>query len=461
MKLIGGYTPLLKGKPSSRIRTLDTPSRLLLPLQTRRLNFSALCVESGAEVTSGAVLALDPDRYHVPLIAPMDGRVDLQDTSGHLVLNDVRQASDYGEPDDEFFHVPRNIDSVGKKRFLLLKYGAWHYFHDAVTGAIPDPSRPPHAVIVSTLRLEPFLARGDVQLRERPSAFMRGLEHLQSLLEYQPIYLVVPRVESQFAHKIRDMVRGYAWVKVVEVPLCYPRDDFRLIARSLKLISASQEGPVWALKTEGVFAVDQALTNGKPVCSRTIATGGPGVTEPAHVNVVNGYPVKSLLEEFDCRPDSVVINGGIFTGKPLGTGKTGIDIECQGITVMEPPREREFLGFMRPGVNRRSFSRSFLSALRPPFVESPSTALRGETRPCVTCGFCADVCPADIQPYWIHKLLFRDAIEEAEKARVDLCVGCGLCSFVCPSKIELRSQMLEAQETIARELHDEEGEEDV
>ncbi|MEF8787468.1 MAG: 4Fe-4S dicluster domain-containing protein [Planctomycetota bacterium] len=40
--------------------------------------------------------------------------------------------------------------------------------------------------------------------------------------------------------------------------------------------------------------------------------------------------------------------------------------------------------------------------------------------------------------------------------RADLCMGCGLCSYVCPSKIELRSQMLDAQEQVRRELHPEE-----
>jgi len=54
-------------------------------------------------------------------------------------------------------------------------------------------------------------------------------------------------------------------------------------------------------------------------------------------------------------------------------------------------------------------------------------------------------------PYLIHKYLYRDLIEEAEEARLDLCVRCGLCSFVCPSKIELRKQFIEAQKLIVKE----------
>ena len=106
----------------------------------------------------------------------------------------------------------------------------------------------------------------------------------------------------------------------------------------------------------------------------------------------------------------------------------------------------------RPGLDRRSFSRNFLSLLRPIFPERLTTALRGERRPCVTCGFCEDVCPAGLMPHLIHKHLYKDDIDGAERARVDLCVGCGLCTFVCPSKVELREQFATAKETIRQEL---------
>jgi Na+-translocating ferredoxin:NAD+ oxidoreductase RnfC subunit len=61
------------------------------------------------------------------------------------------------------------------------------------------------------------------------------------------------------------------------------------------------------------------------------------------------------------------------------------------------------------------------------------------------------VCPADITPHLIHKYLYRDLIEEAEEARVDLCVECGLCTVVCPSKIDLVKQIIDAKVLIAKE----------
>jgi Na+-translocating ferredoxin:NAD+ oxidoreductase RnfC subunit len=54
-------------------------------------------------------------------------------------------------------------------------------------------------------------------------------------------------------------------------------------------------------------------------------------------------------------------------------------------------------------------------------------------------------------PYLIHKYLYKDLLEEVERARVDLCIECGLCSFVCPSKIELLKQFVNAKERIESE----------
>jgi hypothetical protein len=58
------------------------------------------------------------------------------------------------------------------------------------------------------VQLEPFKARGDVQLRERLRSFTRCLEHLKSLVEYQPIPLVLPDIDTKFANDIRERVRG-------------------------------------------------------------------------------------------------------------------------------------------------------------------------------------------------------------------------------------------------------------
>jgi Na+-transporting NADH:ubiquinone oxidoreductase subunit A len=146
-----------------------------------------------------------------------------------------------------------------------------------------------------------------------------------------------------------------------------------------------------------------------------------------------------------------VINGGILTGNILPAETLGVDTECRGITILREQEEREFLGFIRPGWGRHCYANCFLSSLRKKFGEQLNTGIRGELRPCISCNYCEEVCPAGIMPYLIHKYLYADLIEEAEQARVDLCLECGLCSYVCPSKIDLRKQLIDAKALIEKE----------
>jgi Na+-translocating ferredoxin:NAD+ oxidoreductase RnfC subunit len=54
-------------------------------------------------------------------------------------------------------------------------------------------------------------------------------------------------------------------------------------------------------------------------------------------------------------------------------------------------------------------------------------------------------------PHLIHKYLYKDLIEDADRARIDLCVQCGLCSFICTSKIELKEEFAQAVVVIEQE----------
>ena len=452
MKSRGGYNILLKGRPNGTVEPLLEPDVLYLPLQSRRFTFSKLCVEDSERVRAGQILAQDPLNYSVPLLAPRAGTVRLDDTENHITLEDVTKAAEEPYyPAEELLHVPKDMGSAGMKRYKLLMLGAWQFLRDAHTGELPDPFGTPRAVIVSTVHLEPFVARGDVQIHKRLSSFARGLEHLQSLLEYQPIYLVMPDIKSEFISRVRELLRGYAWVRLVLIPLRYGLDHFAVLARRLGLKRDPQQ-PVWALRGAGLLAIDRALTLSRPCDVRIVSIGGPAVESPVHLRTMPGYPLQAILDSRVSSNSVRVINGGVLTGATIPPDQMGLDTECEGLTVLPEHKERQFLGFMRPGFDRRSYSNCFASLCRRSFREPLTTALRGEPRPCISCGFCEEVCPVRIMPHLIHKYLYQDAIEEAEQAGVSLCVGCGLCSFVCPSKIELRAQLLQAQETIRSEL---------
>jgi len=381
--------------------------------------------------------------------------VRLNTEENHITLeNVIKEKEESHRADEESAQIPAGTGTKGATRGKLLALGAWQFFYDAHTGSVPDPFGSPRAVIVSSISLEPFLARGDVQIAKRLSSFVRGLSHLQSLLEYQPIHLVVPHMDSPLATRVREAVRGHAWVKLVELPMRHGLEDFSVIARSLGY-KQQDESPVWALNVAGVLAVDRTLTMSKPATVRIISIGGPSVKSPCHLKAIPGYPIKKILSDRLSDGPARIINGGVMKGETMD-GWLGLDCECEGLTVVPESADREFLGFMKLGGDRQSYSKCFASSVGAGFAERLTTALRGEQRACIACNHCEEVCPSGLMPQLIHKYLYNDELEEAEWAGTDMCSGCGLCSYVCPSKIELRAEIQAAKNRIEHELHPEE-----
>ena len=448
MKLRGGYNIRLAGRPAGQICALTEPDVLLLPQRTRRLRFNKLLVKNGQSVRCGQVLAVASGQFDLPLLSPMSGVVRLRVHRGHIQLDSLSA----GPP-----QVPVSGDSpYGGQRQSLIDLGAWPYLFDAFDDSVPDPARPATAAIVATTRLEPFAGpRGDVLLNGSLDAFLRGLESLASLVE-GTVYVAIPRTRSQLGIRLREQLVGRARIEAIDIPLRYPMDHFNVLARALGLgprRGGGKGSAVWGVRTEGVLAIDQALHAHQPLLDRVVAVGGSVVREPIHVRAPLGYPIETLLAGRVSSDPRRVIDGGILNGEAVGEQQLGVGAESGGLTVLLEPTRRELWGFVRTGLDRISYSNCFLSLLRPRYVEPLTTALRGEHRPCIGCGFCEELCPAGIMPHLIHKLAYQDALEEIDRCAAHKCVGCGLCSYVCPAKLDLRREILDANEAIRRDLH--------
>jgi len=58
--------------------------------------------------------------------------------------------------------------------------------------------------------------------------------------------------------------------------------------------------------------------------------------------------------------------------------------------------------------------------------------------PCVNCGKCLRICPANVPVNLLVRYLEADLYEEAaDKYDLFSCIECGLCAYVCTAKIPL------------------------
>jgi Na+-transporting NADH:ubiquinone oxidoreductase subunit A len=427
MTFIGGYNVMLEGAPSNDTAHYDTPEVLHLPLFSRRLDFSLLQVEHGQSVTQGQVLATDPENYSVPLLAPLGGTVNLEAFERHVTLENL-SASAVASGDDQ-----NNQHSPEDQRKALIQYGVWQALAELSDGSIPDPETDTEALIITLTRLEPFFPNPDVFLINAFDQFTAGLHKLHSLCADAPVQLICSEANAALASRLRQLTTETGeWLGLTEVPDIYPYDSPTLTARSLGL----KPHQAWTIDPQGVLAVEAALGKNQPWLERMLSVGGPAAEAPGHVQAPLGLPLATLLGADRPRPATRLISGGILTGAVIGAVQMGLDLETTALTLLEENIQREVLAFAQAGFTRQSFSGTFASALKPLFREKMTTALRGESRPCVFCGYCEDVCPAGIIPHLIYRYLDHDRPEDAERVGFDKCIACGLCAYVCLSKID-------------------------
>ena len=61
----------------------------------------------------------------------------------------------------------------------------------------------------------------------------------------------------------------------------------------------------------------------------------------------------------------------------------------------------------------------------------------GPEMPCIRCGECARVCPAQLLPQELNRTIRAEAWAETREGGLRDCIECGCCDFVCPSHIPL------------------------
>ncbi len=421
MKFDGGYNVMLEGEPGTEIASYQKPEALYLPLFSDSLDFSLLLVEHGEEVTKGQILAKDPVNFSVPLLAPMDGTVNLELAERHVTLENLSSAKDseVTHEDDE------------NKRQILLRMGVWSSLARIDTGRIPDPEKTPDALVIPVSRLEPFFPAAGTLLKDALEQFAGGLDLFHKLFEDVQILLICAEPDTDIKAQLQTLLTERSgWLKLFEVPDLYPFDSPALAAQ-LNDLNPERS---WSTDIQAVVAARAAIDENHPFIKRVISVSGPMASAPGHHLLPIGYPLANL----GFRNGSVplrVVNGGVLTGSAIDDAQLGLDCSCQSFNVLEEMTEREVLAFVQPGFEKRSYSNTFASFFKPIFKEKFTTALRGEARPCVFCGFCESVCPVGIIPHLIYRYLDHNRPEDAYRVEFDKCIDCGLCSYVCVSKI--------------------------
>lgn len=438
-----GFDLNVMGKPSAAVSSRATPPCVALLPEKIPYVKPRLKVKEGGHVEIGSVIFEDKRNPAIRFLSPGGGTVTEIDFGPRRVIKKVVVRLDREEAHVAFTRFT-DAELAGASRAsvvdAILDGGLWCLFRELPYGDIPHPETEPPSIIVSLDSREPFQPHPAVYLKGKADLLSTGLNTLKKLSACVHVSI----------HQDSDMPAGLPQGLVTHrVGGPYPAGDAGVLLYRTK--KQPEENRAWHITGQDVLLLGELIKTGKYPLDRTVVLAGSMAHENLHVQTRLGAPLMHVAGETREKPiKSRFIVGGIFTGYTAETDSY-LGLYQTSLVILPAGDQREMFAFARPGFNKPSHSRTFLSALsKSPF--NVDCGMHGEERACVNCGYCDDVCAVDILPQFTMKCTLADAVEEALAHGLLDCVSCGLCTFVCPSKIDLCAILRKAKEAYYKEI---------
>ena len=429
-----GYDLKLTGAPTPTVVDAEFPRRVgLRPPEFRGVKWRPL-VDEGADVRTGTPLLEHRGRPEIVLVSPATGKVaELKRGERRVLLEVAIDVSGGDEFEDSGSIDPASVDGEAV-RSLLLRGGVWPLLRQHPFAKIADPAEKPKAIFVSGVASEPFQPDPAWILQGEEAAFQLGLDALGKLTDGK-VHLTT-RADSSHACRALSDARN---VERHAIEGAHPSGHAAVQAFRIDRVKPGEV--IWYLNAADALTIGRLCRDGHFPPERTVALAGAGIgAEHRQLYRTRAGVTLETLVEGKLEPgDQRLISGGVLTGAAV-SASSPLGFFDHLVTAIPEGRRRDFLGWLRPGADKYSWSRTFLSALAPKektFVQD--TNLNGGERACIQSGYCLKVCPTDVQPLFVWKAVSYGDIEEAEELGILDCVDCGLCTYVCPSKIEIGS----------------------
>jgi Na(+)-translocating NADH:ubiquinone oxidoreductase A subunit len=441
--------------------------KVAIPLKQGCGEEVAPLVEVGDEVRAGRIIGRSDDSVSSPVHSSVNGKVvgietiDYPDGQRTVVVIESDGTDDW-QTLEGYSAKWEGLSQEDLERLIYLsgasaagRCGIPTRFRSSVTG--PDDVED---VIVCGLEAEVYNCSADDLLKdERITAFAEGVKILRKVMAGARVHVVLDNSRTATIAEVSRLLAGTDGVKVCGMESRYPAHyDEVLVPTVLDRefpygYSAANIGVI-VVDVEAVIRVYEAVAKGKAVIESTVALCGEGFSENVYVKARIGTPLEAVIDGRK-KPDKAIrfVRNSCLTGETIGDLSAPMCRELRMLVGLVEGNEREFMSFLRPGVNRDSFSKVFLSAVfKGKDSKNCNTNLHGEGRPCIFCGYCQDACPTGLIPHLLFHYVEKGLTDERlVNFRIFNCIECNLCSYVCVSKIALAGHIRDGKKKLAEE----------
>ncbi|AYZ16918.1 Na(+)-translocating NADH-quinone reductase subunit A [Klebsiella pasteurii] len=430
IKITKGLNLPIAGMPSQQISSKTAVKRVALLGEEYIGMRPSMAVREGDRVQKGQLLFEDKRNSGVRFTAPASGTISAIHRGERRVLQSVVIDVD----GDDAVHFPRyelaDLAALTREAVQqqLMESGMWTAFRTRPFSKIPAPASVPAAIFVTAIDTNPLAADPQPIILAQREAFDAGLTLLTRLTDGKV------HVCQASGGKLGGHPVGQVTFNQFAGP--HPAGLVGTHIHFLEPVSLKKQ--VWHLNYQDVIAVGKLFLEGELSSERIVALGGPQVKEPRLLKTCSGASLDELLADELLDDENRVISGSVLSGTHAQGPHAFLGRFHLQISVVKEGREKELFGWVMPGKDKFSITRTTLGHFMKRKLFNFSTDTNGGERAMVPIGNYERVMPLDILP----TMLLRDLLAgDTDSAQA---LGCleldeedlALCTYVCPGKYE-------------------------
>ena len=405
----------------------------------------AMLVQEGDRVIKGQALFEDKKNPGVMFTAPASGTVVAIHRGERRVLQSVVIQIE-GDEKREFARFDAaDLATLSHDvvQTQLLESGLWTALRTRPYSKTPVPGTVPAAIFVTAIDTNPLSADPQPLILAERKAFDAGLTVLTRLTPGKV------HVCQASGGKLGGHPQGQVAFNEFSGP--HPAGLVGTHIHFLEPVSLTKQ--VWHLNYQDVIAIGKLFTTGELCAERIIAIGGPQATQPRLVRTLLGADLTALLAGETKEGENRIISGSVLSGRHATGPMAWLGRFHLQVSVVLEGREKELFGWVLPGAEKYSVTRTTLGHFLRRKLFNFSTSTNGGERAMVPIGNYERVMPLDILP----TVLLRDLLAgDTDGAQA---LGCleldeedlALCTYVCPGKYEYGPVLREVLTRIEQE----------
>ncbi|EHN8740096.1 Na(+)-translocating NADH-quinone reductase subunit A [Enterobacter hormaechei] len=405
----------------------------------------AMLVQEGDRVIKGQALFEDKKNPGVMFTAPASGTVVAIHRGERRVLQSVVIQIE-GDEKREFARFDAaDLATLSHDvvQTQLLESGLWTALRTRPYSKTPVPGTVPAAIFVTAIDTNPLSADPQPLILAERKAFDAGLTVLTRLTPGKV------HVCQASGGKLGGHPQGQVAFNEFAGP--HPAGLVGTHIHFLEPVSLTKQ--VWHLNYQDVIAIGKLFTTGELCAERIIAVGGPQATQPRLVRTLLGADLTALLAGETKEGENRIISGSVLSGRHATGPMAWLGRFHLQVSVVLEGRDKELFGWVLPGAEKYSVTRTTLGHFLRHKLFNFSTSTNGGERAMVPIGNYERVMPLDILP----TVLLRDLLAgDTDGAQA---LGCleldeedlALCTYVCPGKYEYGPVLREVLTRIEQE----------